>query len=175
MAKFYILTPTQKGDNAMKAHAFFIVIAATALTATGCTTPTGGSSTAGADAGRDTATKAGDGITGRHWKLVELNGRPVPALQREPYLILNTEGARVNGFGGCNGFSGSYEIDQATSRIRFGQIASTMMACPAGMDIENAFHEVLSSADNYSLSGDHLTLNRARMAPLARFEAVHAR
>ena len=41
------------------------------------------------------------------------------------------------------------------------------------MDVENAFQEVLRTADNYSLGGDRLTLSRARMAPLARFEAVY--
>jgi len=41
------------------------------------------------------------------------------------------------------------------------------------MDVEQAFYEVLSNADNYSLTGDHLTLNRARMAPLARFKAAY--
>lgn len=120
-------------------------------------------------------TKLADGVTEKYWKLVELNGRPVPVLEREPYLILKAEGGRVNGFGGCNTFTGSYEIDEAASRIRFGDIASTMMACPAGMDVESAFHEVLRTADNYSLNGDRLTLNRARMAPLARFEAVYLR
>lgn len=159
----------------MKAQAFFIAAVATTLTVTGCATPMANSSAAGADTEHNMPAKAGDGITERYWKLVELNGRPVPALQREPYLILRTEGARVSGFGGCNGFSGSYELDEATSRVRFGQVASTMMACPTGMDVENAFHEVLRTADNYSLNGDHLTLNRARMAPLARFEAVYLR
>jgi heat shock protein HslJ len=159
----------------MKGYAFFIMAAAAALAATGCTTPTNGPGATGADTEHNSPAKAGEGITGRHWKLVELNGQPVPALPREPYLILNTEGARVNGFGGCNSFSGSYELDEATLRIRFGQLASTMMACPAGMDVESAFHKVLGSVDNYSLSGDHLTLNRARMAPLARFEAVDPR
>jgi heat shock protein HslJ len=43
------------------------------------------------------------------------------------------------------------------------------------MEVETAFHDVLKMVDNYSLSGDRLTLNRARMAPLARFEAVHLR
>jgi hypothetical protein len=43
------------------------------------------------------------------------------------------------------------------------------------MDVEREFHAVLERADNYSLAGDHLTLNRARMAPLARFEAVYLR
>lgn len=119
--------------------------------------------------------KLTDGVTEKYWKLVELNGLSVSALEREPYLILKAENGRVNGFGGCNSFSGSYTLDEAAARISFGQIASTMMACPSGMDVENAFHEVLRTTDNYSLSSDRLTLNRARMAPLARFEAVYLR
>ncbi|MEZ5488460.1 MAG: META domain-containing protein [Steroidobacteraceae bacterium] len=120
-------------------------------------------------------TKLIDGITEKYWKLVELNGRSVPTLQREPHLILKAADGRVNGFGGCNSFTGSYKINEATARISFEQIASTMMACPSGTDVEKAFHEALRSADSYSFSEDHLTLNRARMAPLARFEAVYLR
>jgi heat shock protein HslJ len=120
-------------------------------------------------------TKLTDGITETYWKLVELKGRPVPPLKRAPYLILRTEDRRVTGFGGCNSFTGAYTLDEAASRIRFDQVASTMMACPSGMDVEQAFHEVLRSVDNYSLNGDRLGLNRARMAPLARFEAVYLR
>jgi hypothetical protein len=41
------------------------------------------------------------------------------------------------------------------------------------MEVEQTFQEALRNADNYSLAGDHLTLNRARMAPLARFEAEY--
>lgn len=119
--------------------------------------------------------KLPDGPTETYWKLVELNGQPVPTLDREPYLILKDADGRVNGFGGCNGFSGGYTLDPATLRISFGQVVSTQMACAQGMEVEQAFHEVLRKADNYSLAGDHLTLNRARMAPLARFEAVYLR
>lgn len=120
-------------------------------------------------------TKISEGVTEKYWKLVELRGQPVPKLEREPHLILKAEGGRVNGFGGCNRFTGSYNLDEAASRIGFGQIASTMMACPSGMEVEKAFHDVLRTVDNYSLNGDRLTLNRARMAPLARFEAVYLR
>ena len=112
-------------------------------------------------------------VTEKYWKLVELNGKPVPTLGREPHLILKAEGGRVNGFGGCNSFSGPYELDEAKSRIRFGKLASTMKACASGMEVEDAFHRVLQTVDNYSLSGDRLSLNKARMAPLARFEAVY--
>ncbi|AMN47411.1 hypothetical protein ACG33_09940 [Steroidobacter denitrificans] len=132
-----------------------------------------GSRITGGLAGHYVLTKLA-GITKTYWKLVELNGRPVPALKREPYFILKIEDGRVNGFGGCNGFTGTYELDEAASRIRFGHLASTMMACP-DMELETAFHEVLRSMDNYSLDGDSLTLNRARMAPLARLEAVYLR
>jgi copper homeostasis protein (lipoprotein) len=113
-------------------------------------------------------------ITERYWKLVELNGQPVPALPREVHMVLRAQGGRVNGFGGCNSFSGAYVLDAAASRIRFDQLASTRMACMGGgMEVETAFHQVLNSIDNYALNGDRLTLNRARMAPLARFEAVY--
>ena len=47
---------------------------------------------------------------------------------------------------------------------------STMMACPG--NLEQEFSEVLNTADNISTDGKTLTLNKARMAPLARFELV---
>lgn len=116
-----------------------------------------------------------DSITEKYWKLVELRGQPVPSLEREPHLILKTEGNRVTGFSGCNTFNGTYTLDEKTMRIDFGPLAMTRMACAEGMDTEQAFAEVLEQADNYSVSGDNLSLNRARMAPLARFHAVYLR
>lgn len=132
-----------------------------------------GSRVTGGLAERYILAKLADGPTEKYWKLVELRGEPVPALGREPHFILKAEDGRVTGFGGCNVFTGAYWIDESLARIRFDHVASTMMSCASGMEVEQAFHEVLRSADNYSLAGDHLTLNRARMAPLARFEAVY--
>ena len=48
---------------------------------------------------------------------------------------------------------------------------TTMMSCP-GIDIEREFLDILAKCDNFSLSGDILHLNKARMAPLAKFQAV---
>lgn len=119
-------------------------------------------------------TKLAEGITGKYWKLVELNGKPVPILDREPYLILDAEVGRLTGFGGCNGFGGYFELNEAVSHIRFGKIVSTMMACQSGMDIEGSFHGVLRTADSYTLAGDYLMLNRAHASiPLARFEIIY--
>lgn len=112
------------------------------------------------------------GVAGTYWKLVELRGQPVPALPKAPWLRLEAEGMRASGFGGCNGFGGTYTLDGAALRVRFSQMVSTMKACPQGMDVERTLAEVMEQVDNYSLSGTHLSLNRARMAPLARFEAV---
>lgn len=145
--------------------ALVAMAAVAALATAGCATPPTGTA----------QPVTANPMVERYWKLVELNGQPVPALEREPHLILQAEGGRVNGFGGCNGFSGAYAIDEAASRIRFENVAATMRACASGMDVEQAFHRVLRSTDNYSLGGDRMTLNRARMAPLARFEVVHRR
>jgi heat shock protein HslJ len=112
-------------------------------------------------------------ITERRWQLVELNGQPVEGLEMAPFLTLSVEGNAVSGYGGCNNFAGTFTLDEAASRIRFNNLVSTMRACIAGMEQESALHEVLNNVDNYSLNGSQLSLNRARMAPLARFEAVY--
>ncbi len=115
-------------------------------------------------------TKDISGITEKYWKLVELNGKPVTItddMRKEAHLILRTAGSRVTGHAGCNSFMGSYEI-KPNNRISFSKIAGTMMAC-TNMETEAAFKSVLEMADNYNLTGDTLILNRARMAPLARF------
>jgi heat shock protein HslJ len=72
--------------------------------------------------------------------------------------------------GGCNGIGGAFTLEN-NGRIKFSQGMSTMMACE-NMEIEHGLSEALITADNYSLSGDNLSLNKARMAPLARFKAV---
>lgn len=109
-----------------------------------------------------------------YWKLVELNGQPVVAQPggkaREAHMILKIAGNRVQGSGGCNRFFGSYELKPG-NRIRFSGIGSTMMACP-GIESEAVFFRALETADSYAVNGDKLQLHKARMAPLARFEAV---
>lgn len=111
-------------------------------------------------------------ITDRHWTLIELRGRKVTGGEdesRRPFLHLHSDDGRIHGNASCNMFNGRYAI-KTGQRIRFGRnIAMTMMACP-DMQLEREFIEVLQTVDNYSLGDDGtMTLNRARMAPLARF------
>lgn len=59
---------------------------------------------------------------------------------------------RVSGSGGCNRISGKAEI--SGSRIRFGPVASTKMACvPAAMDQEAKFLTALGDARKWRIDG----------------------
>ena len=120
-----------------------------------------------------------ESIIGKYWKLIEINGKPVnldESQRNEPFIILRNEDRRVNGSGGCNTFFGTYEIDAEAKRIKFSQMASTQMLC-LNMEIEDQMSRIFEMVDNYSVSldGKYLSLNRARMAPLARFEVVYLR
>jgi heat shock protein HslJ len=75
---------------------------------------------------------------------------------------------RYEGHGGCNGVGGTFEIKPDMMRIKFNQGMSTMIACD-DLETERAFVDALLASDNYSVNGNTLTLNKARMAPLAKF------
>jgi heat shock protein HslJ len=117
-------------------------------------------------------TKQSNVITDRRWKLVELAGKPVAdkVNGKEPFLLLQKSDGRYSASGGCNGIGGAFTLEN-NGRIKFEQGMSTMMACE-NMEVEQELSKALITADNYSLSGDNLSLNKARMAPLARFKAV---
>jgi len=109
-------------------------------------------------------------IEGYRWVLTELRGQPValPDSQQQPFLSFDAEAGRVSGNASCNNFFGEYAIKPG-NRISFpGNMGMTMMACP-DMALEQQFVDVLRMVDNYAVADDTLSLNRARMAPLARF------
>jgi len=114
-------------------------------------------------------------ITEKYWKLIEINGQKVTAdnfASKEPHFILKSTDNRVNGNGGCNSFFGTYELQADSNRISFSKIGATKMAC-IKPTVENDFFNVLETADNYTVKNDTLQLNKARMAPLAKFVAVY--
>ena len=113
-------------------------------------------------------------IVEKYWKLIEIRGQKVTAdnfASKEPHFILKSVDNRVIGNGGCNSLFGSYEL-QAGNRISFSKIGSTRMAC-VKPTVEAEFLNVLETADNYTVKNDTLQLNKARMAPLAKFVAVY--
>ena len=107
----------------------------------------------------------------KYWKLTELFGEPVTSAGgNEAHIIFKKEDNRITGKSGCNTFNGSFSL-KTGNRISFSKTISTMMMC-ANMETETKMHQVLEMADNYTINGDKLVLNKARMAPLARFEVV---
>ena len=86
-------------------------------------------------------------------------------------ILFSKNSNRIIGNGGCNSISGEYKIE-SLNRITLSKMISTKMACPR-MELEGEFLEALQKADNFNVVGDMLMLNKARMAPLARFKAVY--
>jgi len=112
-------------------------------------------------------------LVNTHWRLVELDGEPVTVAdnQQEPHIRLQQEDSRVTGSGGCNRLMGSYELDG--TRLTFGPVASTMMACPEGMDQEHAFGVALDATTGYLITGETLQLWDEDGLVCARFEATY--
>ncbi|MDT3375960.1 YbaY family lipoprotein [Labrys neptuniae] len=87
------------------------------------------------------------GPSGR-WLAEDINGRGVVD-DAQSVLEIAADG-KVSGRGGCNGMGGSAVIKG--SRIRFGQIVSTQMACPpAIMDQEGKFLKALQAARSWRI------------------------
>jgi heat shock protein HslJ len=111
----------------------------------------------------------------KYWKLDQIMGKEVSMmsvnLANEPFITLKREHNILVGNSGCNNITGSYEVGEG-NRIRFYQVVMTLKSC-LNMDVENELKKVLEITDNYHMNGDTLILNRARMAPLARFIAVY--
>lgn len=110
------------------------------------------------------------------WELTELTGTTVTRSnhsQRPINIVLKKDGNKVQGFSGCNTIMGKYELKEG-NHIAFSAMASTMMACP-DMNMETEFNKMLETVDNYSINGNVLSLSKAKMAPLARFEAVNSK
>jgi copper homeostasis protein (lipoprotein) len=116
-------------------------------------------------AGFDTAP-----LENSYWKLTRLGDAPVlvGGRQREPHLILRPHDGRFGGSGGCNRLIGSYRVDG--NQLELSQAATTMMACPEGMETEAAFTAALPKVKTWRVIGEHLELYDANDAFLARFE-----
>src|SRR5690606_36205930 len=111
-------------------------------------------------------------IVDKKWKLIELRGNPIAETVngKVPFIQLQHLDTRYSASAGCNGLGGIYTLSD-NGRIKFTQGMSTMMACE-NMEVETEFKKVLELVDNYTANGNVLSLNKGRMAPLARFQEV---
>lgn len=115
-------------------------------------------------------------LLGGKWILVELNGKKIEKRaegKKQPYLAFDKTQGTFFGDGGCNGYSGDVK-SMDDFKIEFGNAIQTMMACLGDdiMLIESGLQKVFRTADNYTIKDGVLSLNKARMAPLARFKFV---
>lgn len=102
------------------------------------------------------------------WKLVTFMGQDVS--NKNAFITFSSKNNKAYGNATCNNFNGTYKLENG-NRIVLSKMVSTLKACP-DMSIETSFLEVLEQTDNYSLNQNKMTLNKARMAPFAIFEAV---
>lgn len=109
-------------------------------------------------------------VENKKWQLIELLGKPVSGTADSHYVIFNSEKGTINSKAGCNIMNFGYQIrNQFRLVVKPG--ISTQMACP-DQNTEQEFAKAISTADNLSVNGENLTLNKGRMAPLAKFKLV---
>ncbi len=112
-------------------------------------------------------------IVGTHWKLTELNGKPITNSNKEKEFFIDFKSAGdFNAFAGCNNMRGHYELGK-DSGIKFLRVMSTMMACP-DMKPEDQLKIALETADNFVANEKVLQLRKAGNA-LAKFEVSTAK
>jgi heat shock protein HslJ len=120
-------------------------------------------------------------LEGPVWRLTELRGQdPKTLAALSPGVTLRFEAGRLQAFGGCNRFAGSYTREGEL--VRAGPLAGTLMACPEPqMAVEAAVRSALAGALRPSLTGERLTLTREadaepslvfEMAPPPRLEGI---
>lgn len=98
-------------------------------------------------------------VLGTRWLLVELSGEPVEPTgeERAAHLSLDPAEGRAYGSGGCNRFTGTFEL--SGEELRVGPIAATRMACEEQvMRLETEFFDALASVGRYELDGETLVL-----------------
>ena len=108
-----------------------------------------------------------------YWRLDQLGEDTVttPQGMKEAHMILATAETRVHGNAGCNNFFGQYSTEDG--KLSFSAMGSTMMACPEGMETEQAFLAALGNTVSYAISGLFLELYDADGGLLAVLEAVY--
>jgi heat shock protein HslJ len=110
---------------------------------------------------------SGNALDGTSWLLVTLNGQ---LALTDTTVTLNFAGGKAAGTDGCNNYTGAYAAD--STNIKFGQLASTMMACPEPiMKQASAYMQALAQAATYQSNAKQLKLFDAGGKELAVFNA----
>lgn len=89
------------------------------------------------------------------WILEEINEKVINPVeeQKSLFVLYHLEGKKVEGFGGCNAFTGAYTKEGFTVSAK---LTSTRMFCEEKMDLENEFMKVLALSNKYMVEENHL-------------------
>ena len=112
-----------------------------------------------------------ESLLNTYWRAIEVEGKPAVAVnnRNEPHFVLAAE-YRAHGSDGCNRFNGSYDLSQG---LRFGRMASTMMACIPPVDVQaREFTTALLETANYRVKGRVIELLDAKGRVRLRLEAT---
>lgn len=109
-------------------------------------------------------------IENKKWVLVELLGKKISSEEnsKQAFILLNSEVSKISGYNSCNNFNATYEL-KGENEISLGNMAVTRKAC-LDMTTSASFNEVLNKVDNYTIKDGVLSLNKAKMATLAKFK-----
>ncbi len=101
---------------------------------------------------------SGDYLENTTWTLRSIDGDGVDLGDRAPWFRVNPTEGRVEGFAGCNGFTGPYRAGGTT--VTFGPLVTTRRACPDddGNALEARVLDIMHNADGYRIDGGQLDL-----------------
>lgn len=108
--------------------------------------------------------------SGSKWVLQQLNGSNVemPAGSETPYMQLNMNEKKLDGFGGCNKFFGNFFLDG--NKVNISELSSTKKLCAQTSKIENDLMMALRNSEEYNLKDGVLSLLQGNNV-LAKFKA----
>ena len=103
---------------------------------------------------------SGESLEGTHWALVSLGkpGEETPVIEGSNVTLEFEDDGQVGGSGGCNSYSGQYQVDGNT--IAFPEVVSTLMAC-ADEQItaqETRYLQALGTTGRYTIADDRLSI-----------------
>jgi len=113
-------------------------------------------------------------LTDTNWVLVSYGDPASPqAVPADTVItaVFSADGY-VSGSSGCNQYNATYTVrDQ---QMMIGPVAMTQMACPTGMDIEQAYLSSLGTAQQYAIQGLELTITYNQGAGVLTYSAASA-
>jgi heat shock protein HslJ len=110
-------------------------------------------------------------LQGSLWLITQTGGEKIQAVSdtNVPSLIFDEKLQRVSGSTGCNRIVGGYTLEG--DKLRFRQMASTLMACISGMEQEDRILKALGTIERYRFVGDQLELLDAAGAASLHLQA----